>query len=460
MQTSSPTQDSLPSIVDTFEDLIPKELKDAYKEDDVPLAKEQPQMEQEDPLSFLNKQQPKILDPDIDDDEDFTTTKPNASNPDDDELEITSSKDIDDLISGNLDSVSKSAKNKVKQKEAPLPLYEWHNNEAYKAIVKNHRIKQEDLDKLIQEQLDTKVLTTSNYAKKVEEESEKYKNELNKHKQELLRLKQIEKDVYFDLQPETQETYGKPMQESIKEIQKVLQVEGSTIPINQILMAKDRVALNTLLKDEYLTASDLNQVVNHWRAYKDVEFRYNTAKSVANNSVRASVHTSIDDNDANRLMDSSLVQFMTSDKRYDYIKDAIMAQTPEKPIPEDIKKITDTARNNFKAITRALSNPIDYARNQEWLEVLAKHMLDSSHARHIENKYYTLQTEATELKAQRDKLVKAYRDLASSGRGIDGNRAVAGVFKKQPNSRDNQDDNDVKMFEDFIAKKIRFDELM
>ena len=118
MQTSSPThQDSLPSIVDTFEDLIPKELKDAYKEDDVPLAKEQPQMEQDqDPLAFLNTKQPKILDPDIDDDnEDFTSTTDTSN----DDIEITSSKDIDDLISGNLDSVSKSAKNKVKQKEEP-----------------------------------------------------------------------------------------------------------------------------------------------------------------------------------------------------------------------------------------------------------------------------------------------------------------------------------------------------
>lgn len=427
----------------TFEDLIPDELKAAVGE----VEAKQPT-----PVDDRPTRQPTAVDdrptrqPAPVDDRPTKQPAPVDDIPmDDDSLDLSSPDAIDKLIAGDLEA--------LKPNKQPKPVeHPWYSNDVYKKML-TRGISKDELDKLILEASDTKILDTSKYAQSVEEKANQYEQELGYTKKELERLKILEKEKHFDLMPEVTDTFIKPMEALSKEIKGIVALEGINVSTKDILNAPDRVSLVKMFEDENITDQDLSRITNFWRSYKELEYNYNIAKNDALNNSKSILNERIPEAEVGNLLRDGMVEFLQSDTKYKYIDDAIRDGIEKH---KDVTDVIGIASADFKNIVKAISNPLDYSRNVNWLKGLAKYTLKASHAMNMEQKYYQANEELANIKQQRDKLAQAYKKLLSSGKGITGTRGMA--FKPMSSK---EDDKEIESkYEAFLNNRISIEDIL
>lgn len=440
-QTAQTTSAAIPSSDDLglvdLDELIPKELRDAVNNPEKKTEK------------TVKTQAPE---PNNDDDksvDDDTSTDDGADDgaskeDDDDELDL-SSDNIDKLIDGDNDAVNK----KPVQDTKP----HWHEDPTYKELTtkfKFSNITPEKIDKLILDAIDKKVLTDSEERNTLNIEVEQLKSSDALKSAEIDRLKNIERTAFFDRMPETNETYFKPMVQLETSMKAVLDMEGTSVSLQQILAAKNKAEFTETIKDIDFDDATLQKMTNYWRGYKELQFKYLEDKKTAQTNLRQHLSFNIPDDAANKLFSTSILDFSQADERYSYIKKAINEGLQGH---EHVGKILHAAKSNFLQIIRAISNPVDYSKNVKFLDSIAKFTLDAAHSAHIEDQHKSLQEQNKILQTNLVKVVNAYRKLKGSAEGITGKKGPL-VRTNKENGHDRASKKDLEEFQNLLSNKI------
>lgn len=367
--------------------------------------------------------------------------------------------DVDKLLSGE-DEIEEEV-----DEETETPF--WHENEKYKSLISNLQeigIEQEDLDALIQDISDTKVVDNSSYINSLKDDLDKIKEENRLATVEIDRLRQIEKSAYFDTSEETKASFIDPMNKAFSNIQKTLEYEGIELNPVSIVKSLDRASLNTLLEKYDLEESSRNSIIKNWKSYKELQSSYVEAKKSAQNSLGDYLSLSIPEDLSNKVASNSLSEFVLSDNKYEYLRDAINHLNEGKKVDERITTIFNDGKQNFVSILQAMSSPFDHVRNNKFLNGLSKFMWNAAHNSYIADKYYELSETQKKRDADFVKLAKAYKELASSAGGLKGIKKKGGSplngASSNPASDDDSYEKDMKMYKDFIKGKISLADLL
>lgn len=407
---------------DDLDDLIPEELRAAVQK--VESGKSQiPNKPLKAPVRETNE--------DIQDD-----IPPLHMEGDDEDINID---DLDDeSLTKFLDGDTSVLKKAKKEEDVDTPI--WHDYEGYQELVKKASyagVTQDELDKIIEQSSDKKIIDNSKYLKDLETKNEEYARKLESQQKEYERLKNIERQAKFDSLPETKEKYGIPMTKDIQEMKKILDMEGAQVPLTNILNAKDKAEFTNMVKDVNFDDEDLLRLTNHWRSYRETLFRYNSAKESAQKNLGEHLKTSLNKEDVDNVLRNGLVDVLKSDEKYAYIKEAINEGLDKH---EDVSRVIAVGKANFENLVKAMENPSDFIHNSEWLTGLAKFAFDTAHNKHIEEKYKSLQSTLSDRNQKLEKVLKAYKKLKQSGSGISGLKSGLGLAAKKAEKDSTKDD--------------------
>ena len=351
-----------------------------------------------------------------------------------DDLKNVSTDNIDDLIAGKVTAKADDAP------ETP----DWHETPEYKDLIKKvgfvNGIKNEDFDKAIKAVLDKKVIETSTYTNGLEEKITKAKQTEEGLKEEVSRLKNIEKDAFFDNLEETKEKFATPMNNAATQLKQVLDINGSTVSLNKVLLAKNITEFNNLLKDQGLDEKDLDSARSLWRSYNDLHRDYKASKEDARSSLKNHMSSNIPEETVKKIMGNTIADAMKKDPRFDYIKNGIS----QDEYPEEVTKVLGRAHQNFANITQALSNPHDSARNSTWLGQLAAFTLDAAHNANEAAKLPDVISKLAAKEEDMKKLVVAFTKLRDSNKGINGSNGIARMNGSSNGTADDKTSRDQK----------------
>lgn len=365
---------------------------------------------------------------------DITTNEPSEE-----DVDIS---DIDGLIAG---------KTSVKASEDTPEVPDWHETEEYKNLIKKvgfvNGIKNDDFDKVIKAVVDKKIIESETYKNGLEEKITKAKQTEENLKSEIDRLKNIEKDAFFDNLEETKTKYAEPMSAAAREMIKILDINGVKTDINKLLLAKNLTEFTNLLKNENLDDTDTTQVKNLWRTYQESHRDYIAAKNDARNNLKQHMSSNIPEETVKKIMGSTIAEAMKRDPRFEYIKNGIA----QDEYPKEVTQVLSRAQQNFANIVQALSNPIDSARNSAWLQRLSEYTLDASHNAAEAAKVPEIIKQKMELEVNLKKLAAAHIKLMNSAKGINGANGISRGVSANGSSSDEQASKEQKAAE---LKKI------
>lgn len=437
-----------------IDDLIPEELRLAVEGNKKDSA-------EKDDKSVLPPEDDEEEDSDLAEDEGEDILEDDEASDDDADLSLDPDS-IDKLLAGELDAVTKKSKLKSKSGEDSDDKPTWHEDEEYAELLEKVNytgVSQKELDKIIQKAADTKVLENGAYTTGLQAEVNKLKNTTETMTLELQRLKEIERLAHFDNSEEVTERYAQPMTSAIENIKEILDLEGIDVSAADIIHAKDRGTLNKLLEDYSLDDDSKLKLHNNWKDYRTLQLQYKTDKEEAKQDLRKHLSTSVPAEIQKKILRNSLTEFMKSDESVAYIKDAVNKGLAENPNPE-VSGVINLASTNFQNLIGALASPSEFIHNDKWLGGLAKYMLDASHNKNIALKYKTLLQEKEANDKNFVKIVKAYRKLASSAKGITGK--PGGIAFANSNGKGSKKDEASVLaeFQGLLDGDIKIDSLM
>lgn len=363
----------------------------------------------------------------------------NSDEPPADDIDIS---DIDSIIAG---------KQPAKADDAP-EVPDWHETDEYKNLLKKvgfvNGVKNEDFDKVIKAVVDKKIVESETYKNGLEEKITKAKQTEENLKSEIERLKNIEKDAFFDSLEDTRTKYGDPMSAAARDLAKILEINDVKADINKVLLAKNLTEFTNLIKDSNMDEQDLTQARTLWRSYNESLRDYNAAKADARTNLKKHMSSNIPEETVKKIMGNTVAEAMKKDPRFEYIKNGIS----QDEYPKEVTEVLSRAQNNFANIAGALSNPIDSSRNGAWLNSLAAYTLDASHNAHEASKVPTLLQEKAKLESDLKKLAVAHTKLMNSAKGINGANGISrGATSNGANSSDDAQTKEQKAAE---LKKI------
>jgi len=392
---------------------------------------------------------------DEEDDEDeapVPPTKAVESEDSDEDLDL-SPEAIDKLIKGDTEAIVK----KAVEEDAPF----WKEDAKYKSVTQRLSklgMKTQDIDELIQSVTDKNVVDTSKLVKGLETRAQKAENDAEHYKSEISRLRQIERGAYFDGLEEVREKYGVPMTQAIQEIHSVLKREGISVSVQKLLEADNKTAMISLLDGASLEDTDLSRITNQWRSYKEVEQSYIAAKAEAQKNLKEGISTKIAPETVESILKVSLKDFMGADPKYKYINEAISDDISKHP---EVSDLLGVAKANFQNLVQAISNPSETIHNQKYLATLAKYVFDSAHNRLYEKKYRVLESDHSKAIDSMKKLVRQYKKLADSAKGITGARSgVGAVGRNTQKSAAKETKRIVKEFEELLKNEKAIDKII
>lgn len=326
----------------------------------------------------------------------------------------------------------------------------WHQDDKFKTIAEKLRTygeSTEELDALLQDVSDRKVLDTSKYTSDLKSRLEEIEKARDFEKAELERLKNIEKLAYFDSAKDTQEKYIVPLRGALDNIKKTLEFQGVGLDVEDLMKAKDRLSFNNILSGYDIDDDAKVTLYNNWKDYIELSSLYTEKRKEASLNLGNYLNTTISDDIKNSVMNTSLTEFVDSDEKLKYIREGL-----DKGIEnnDEIKAIIANGRENFVNILDVLSDPSTHVHNREFLGKLAKFMWNNAHTNHVANKYYKLQQTYEKRDQDFKKLVKAYKDLAKSAGGIP---SISGGSFPRGESKDSME-SAYKEYEDLKSGKI------
>lgn len=438
-----------------IDDLIPEELRLAVE------GNQKDVKEKEEKSVLPPEEDDEEEDSDLAEDEGEDILEADEESDDDSDLSLDP-ESIDKLLAGELDAVTKKSKLKSKSGEEGEDKPTWHEDEDYAELLEKVNytgVSQKELDKIIQKAADTKVLENGAYTTGLQAEVNRLKNTTETMTLELQRLKEIERLAHFDNSEEVTERYAQPMTSAIENIKEILDLEGIDVSAADIIHAKDRGTLNKLLEDYALDDDSKLKLHNNWKDYRTLQLQYKTDKEEAKLDLRKHLSTSIPPEIQKKILRNSLTDFMKSDESVAYIKDAVNKGLVENPNPE-VAGVINLASTNFQNLVGALASPSEFIHNDKWLGGLAKYMLDASHNKNIAMKYKTLLQEKEANDKNFVKIVKAYRKLAGSAKGITGK--PGGIAFANSNGKASKKDEAAILaeFQGLLDGDIKIDSLM
>lgn len=444
----------------SFDDLIPDDLKEAFakSEDnirDFPDVPKDPNPAPRPAQRVAASQMPDIepvREEEIE--QEVTPVQEEPIEDDKDEDIDLSDESINKFLEGDIDAVSKKASKKDLDEEESFP---WYENEHYKKLLQKASyagVSQKELDQIIQDASDTKVINNSKYIQGLESKTNEYTAKLDRQEKEIQRLRQIEKGHMFDSLPETQEKFTKPIQADISNMRKILDMEGVPSYLPKLLNAANKAEFTEILRDSELADSDLTRLTNYWRSYRENVFNYNNAKQEALKTGQGLLKHNIDDSQAETLLKNNIIDFLKSDKKYKYIEEGIQKGVQNN---QEVSDFLATARNNFVALTKALANPTDFVHDDKQMNALARYVLESAHNMNIEKKYYDAQERLKNSEEKLLKVVKAYKKLAKSGNGISESRRGVYVAKNTDKSNDTKE---LDAFKAFLKDDAKLEDIL
>lgn len=450
-------------MTSSIDDLIPEELRQAVEKLEKPKSETKTKVDDDEEdleLPEYKNAPSKESDEDEeeedqDEEEDDNEESYEESEGDDDEDLSLESESIDKLLSGELDAVSKKKK-KSADVEQDEDIF-WHDDEDYTEIVNKLNysdVDQKELDKLIKKVADKKTLDTSKYVQGLTSELSQLKKSRELLDSEIKRLKEVERAAHFDNSPEVQEKYGKPISDSILAIKDVLDLEGIDVSIREVIDAKDRTSLNRLLEDYAIDDASKTKLQNHWKNYRELQMQYEVDKSEAKNNLKKHLSTNIPEETATKILRNGLANLLKTSEEMKYIQDGIDEGLDKN---KEVNDVLALAKQNFFQLVSVLSTPSEYVHNHSWLEGLAKYVVDASHSRNLATKYHSEVKEKQRLEKDLAKVVKAYKKLAGSAKGITGDKNGVGYFKGGSRKADKESSAEIlEEFNDLLKGKISF----
>lgn len=387
------------SLDASLDDLIPPELKKLME--DSPSSKEI-----------------------IKDEEDPPVVTESNQDKDDTPVDI-SSEAIDRLLKGEPDPVV--------EPEKPF----WHDDEEYidfSGQLESYGLKKELLDSIVKKVSDKYVVDNSKLLQGLEEKLKESTTKVETLESEQKRLRDMERGLLFDELPEVKTKYGAPMIDAVTDIQTVLEREGASVSVAQILRAKNKSEVLTLIEGAQLPDKDVIRVVEQWRSYKDTELAYSSAKAEAREKGIGAVTSKISEDTIDTVFKNSLSSLIKQDE-YSYINKAIREGVDKH---QDVGNLIGLGKTNTAAFIKALQNPTEYLHSREWLEGLAKYTLDAAHNKHLASQLPAMQAIIKDQKASLEKVVREYRRLAEAAKGIS-NGSTPGFVKS--NSKQSSKDS-------------------
>lgn len=420
-----------------IDSLIPEELKAAVDKEELELVDEDEPVES--------------------DDNELEVAAPSGSfiedeYPVDADLDL-SLDNIDRLMDGDLDALKKT--NAVED-EVDVPV--WHDAADYKDLVEKvayNGMDQAQLDEVIRNASDKRVLDSGKYTQGLQAKLKKLEESQGLYDSEIARLRQIERSAHFDSSSEVKSKYIDPLRGIQSAVSDVIDTEGLPVTANDILTAQNRIALNELVSPYGLEDSTVNKIVSQWSSYRQLHRDYGIEKSSAQKDLHKHLGTNISEDMSNKILNNTLVSFMGGDDKHSYIKEAIMSDNiNEHP---EVVDVVNRAKGSFTSFINALAAPSEYVNNQQWLNEFAEYTFETSHNKHIADKFYAEKETHDRTKDTLNKVVKEYRKLAASAKGISGNTGPSRMngHSTTTSSKANKDN-----YNDFLNGKIDIDDLM
>lgn len=455
--TEIPTSDDMEMM--DLDALIPKDLRDAVnKTEKTAKTSQQQQQQQQKVVKTKAAESIKADDDDTSDDDSQTDDDSNTDDSQTDDTEGDDDEDLD-LSPENIDNLIKDPNNIVKKpQEDEKP--SWHEDNTYKQLLtklKFSNITPTQIDKIIVDAIDKKVLKDADERNTLSTELEQLKTKDQLQSAEIDRLKNIERTAFFDTMPETQKTYREPLGQLQQSMKAVLDMEGANVSVQQIVSAKNKAEFTELTKDIDFDDATLTKLTNYWRSYKELEFKYVEDRKSAQQNLRKHLSFNISDENANNLFKSSLIEFSRSDERYAYVRKAIQEGLVGH---EHVSKILGIAKANFLNIIRAVSNPVDYSKNVTWLDGVAKFALDAAHSAHVEDNYGEVVKQNEALTTNLKKVIKAYKQLYGSAKGITGKKGTIVNNAQHRNGNDESSKKDKEDFEKLLSNRLDVSEIL
>lgn len=427
-----------------IDEIIPAELKEAIAKDTSLLPSDERVIEEPKKAKRVLEEEEVIVDEVVPD-----KKRPAYEIPEQDEDILGVEDDIDEILG------LKKTEDTSEKEEKPF----WTELEAYKPLAEGLRfsgLKDDSLNTFVKEVVDKAVIDNSKYKQSLESKLNKYESELLIKDKEIGRLKNIEKSAFFDGLPETQEKFIKPMTSDLTEIQKILQYEGIDINPAKIVTTANKAELAKLFKDTTITDDDFNNIISHWRSYRDTLYHYNNEKGQAQKDLSKSLKTDIADDVISSIVKEVVEDVTTNDEEYSYIKEALMEGADKH---EDVAEIIANSHNNFYKLVKALGNPTDFARDPNWLRALAIHELQHSHRKAMTNKYYNLKKEYDIQKEKLVKVAKAFKKIKGAGSGISGKGKSYTSLNTNGAAAKPIDDDLIDKYTKFTRGELDFSEL-
>lgn len=411
----SPADWDIDSIIpEEFKSLMSSGDEDNQDPEDAPPEQKSSPKEPEDnneeavPLPTLSHDEDDISDDDID-------TSPEA---------------IEKLLAGDVDAVIKK-KDGSEEEDTPF----WVDDEDYQVVrdkFETYGLDAKQLDKLVRKVADKYTVDNHKVLEGVNTDLENTKKELETHRSEIQRLRELERAVRFDQSDEVKEKYITPINQAYKEIQTVLDNEGATVSMRDVLGAPNRTELVKLLQAGNVEDSQMTPIINQWRNYKQLAREYSADKEKAQKSLQNVLSANISEDTANKVFKNRLAKLIEDDERFQYL----LEKTKDGKLPEHVQRVATGAKQNYDALIQALNSPHEHAFSDKWLNDLAEFVTRATHNDYIQEQYYPLKKENESLRSTLTKLVKKHTQLAKAAKGIQGKQ---GVVRKNQNDKSEDD---------------------
>lgn len=434
----------------TIEDLVPDYLKQAAADED----KVQPKGKAKEKAVVEDDEEDEEGFNALEDEDDEPDDEEDAGNEEDEEELDLSTEAVNKLITeGDTQAVVKKP---AGAPNAQIP--SWKEIPEYKEISKKAKVagvKAEDLDNLIQKVSDTSKIESSTYLQNLTKERDDLKNSISARDAELIRLKEVEREAFFDTAQETQEKYTKPMHAAFDAVQKIFNTEGINVPVTKILAAKNRTEFNEALSDVTLEPEDMTRVINYWKQHRDLQEGYSRDRMESRTRLAKQMNLEISPERVKSVLRASLQDLIKQDD-FSYIRDAIANDLKNHP---DVSGVLAGANKDMQNLVLAISNPVDHIHSGTFLTNLAKYAIDNADAKFHRAKYKIASQELVEKNILLEKLVREYRKLKGAAKGIAGNKnngkPVSGRTRSSSDDKVTQE-----QYEKFLNDKLGIDDIL
>ena len=341
----------------------------------------------------------------------------------------------------------------------------WAENQHYKDL-QNHLNYNGTplslLEKFARDIADKSTIDNGKLVTGLENEKRSMSAKIADYENEIIRLREVEREAVFDLLPETEEQFSKPMQTSAETIKNILDIEGSPQSLSKILQAKNKTELNQVLRDVDLDTQQLANVTTQWRLFQETKKSLDDARGEAKQNLKGKLSLEIPPERATDIMRKTLIDLMTTDEKFKYIQTGINEGIENH---EEVGQVLSTAQSNFSAMLSAITDPHSVVRNPAKLKQIATYVVKAAHNNYYANKVPDLQSKLTQTEEKFRKVAEAYVSLKKAAGGKVGNSGLPITGRANGNGTTHspakvEADKDAENYAKFLVGDAKLEDLL